>query len=169
MTVAIVHADGWLVCGRHRLRAAIGRAGVTLHKQEGDGATPAGLMALRRVMYRADRLPVPAAAVPREPIGARDGWCDDPAQADYNRRVTLPHPGSAEELWRSDPLYDIVGVLDWNLSPVQPGGGSAIFLHVARPDLSPTDGCVALPLPDLLELLRDGLTAIDVRPEPLGV
>lgn len=162
-----MYADGYVVLGGQRWRAALGRAGVAARKEEGDGATPAGALALRRVLYRADRVAIPVAAVPREPVGARDGWCDDPAHADYNRPVSLPHPGHAEELWRADPLYDVVGVLGWNDAPVERGRGSAIFLHVARPDYAPTEGCVALPLPDLLALLRAGITSLMVLREPL--
>jgi L,D-peptidoglycan transpeptidase YkuD (ErfK/YbiS/YcfS/YnhG family) len=32
--------------------------------------------------------------------------------------------------------------------------GSAVFIHVAKPDYEPTAGCVALALPDLLALLK---------------
>ena len=66
-------------------------------------------------------------------------------------------------MWRSDALYDVIGVLGWNDAPVARNRGSAIFLHVARPDYAPTEGCVALALPDLLELLAAGLSGIDVR------
>lgn len=167
MSQAVVYANGHVVLGGQRWRAALGRAGVARRKEEGDGATPAGVLALRRVLYRADRLAIPATSLPREPLGARDGWCDDPTHADYNRAVTLPHPGHAEELWRSDALYDVVGVLGWNDAPVQPGRGSAIFLHVARPDHAPTEGCVAMLLPDLLSLLRAGVTSLLVTTEPM--
>ena len=61
-------------------------------------------------------------------------------------------------------LYDIVGVLGWNDQPVVRGQGSAIFLHIARPDYTPTQGCVALSLPDLLATLAAGLSAIRVDP-----
>jgi NADH dehydrogenase len=43
--------------------------------------------------------------------------------------------------------------LGHNDDPPIPGLGSAIFLHVARPDYTGTEGCVALALPDLLQLL----------------
>ena len=56
----------------------------------------------------------------------------------------------------------IVGVLGWNDAPVVRGRGSAIFLHLARPDLAPTEGCIALLLPDLRAALATGLTAIEV-------
>jgi L,D-peptidoglycan transpeptidase YkuD (ErfK/YbiS/YcfS/YnhG family) len=159
---AVVHPDGRLLFGGRRLRAALGRGGVRSDKEEGDGATPAGLLPLRRVLYRADRVPIPRTGVPREPIAPDDGWCDDPPHADYNRQVRLPHDARCEELWRSDGVYDIVGVLGWNDAPVERGRGSAIFLHVARPGLSPTEGCIALPLDELQALLEAGLTAVRV-------
>ena len=159
---AIVHRDGRLVLGGQVFRVALGRGGVRVDKQEGDGATPAGLLALRRVLYRADRGPPPACAVPIEPLAPDDGWCDDPAHADYNRMVRLPHDGRCEALWRADAVYDVIGVLGWNDTPVVRGMGSAIFLHVAKPDYAPTDGCVALALGDLRRALAAGLTELAV-------
>jgi L,D-peptidoglycan transpeptidase YkuD (ErfK/YbiS/YcfS/YnhG family) len=161
---ALVHPDGRLVVGGLVFRCALGRGGVRNDKQEGDGATPTGLLPLRRVLYRADRLASPECAVPAEPIAPADGWCDDPSHADYNRMVRLPHEGSCEELWRQDAVYDLVGVLGWNDTPVQRGRGSAIFLHVARPDYAPTEGCVALALADLRRLLGAGLTELMMLP-----
>lgn len=164
MSRARVFADGHLVFGRMMLRATLGRAGVAAHKQEGDGATPLGVMPLRRVLYRADRLARPRAAVPVEPIAQDDGFCDDPSHADYNTVVRLPHEARHEELWRRDGVYDVIGVLGWNDAPVVRGLGSAIFLHVARPDFAPTEGCVALALGDLLSVLEAGLTEIEISP-----
>jgi L,D-peptidoglycan transpeptidase YkuD (ErfK/YbiS/YcfS/YnhG family) len=101
---AVVHPDGRLQFGARLLRAALGRGGVRADKQEGDGATPAGLLPLRRVLYRADRVAIPRVAMLREPIAQEDGWCDDPLDRDYNRPVRLPHSGHHEELWRTDGL-----------------------------------------------------------------
>ncbi len=145
-----------------RLRAACGRAGVTTHKQEGDGATPAGLLTLLRLFYRADRLRAPACSVPLEPISPTDAWCDDSAHPAYNRQIRLPHEARHEPLWREDNLYDLIGILDWNFAPPTPGAGSAIFLHIASLDFGPTAGCIALALPDLQICLAAGLTAIRV-------
>jgi L,D-peptidoglycan transpeptidase YkuD (ErfK/YbiS/YcfS/YnhG family) len=145
-----------------RFRAAFGRAGITDHKTEGDGATPSGVLPLLRVLYRADRTRKPDCAVPVEPIAPDDGWCDDPADPAYNRQIRLPYPARHEILWRDDGLYDVVGVLGWNMSPIVPHRGSAIFLHVAAPDAAPTAGCIALPLPDLHRVLAAGLTSIRV-------
>lgn len=163
MTQAILHSDGRLTLAGRTFRAALGRGGVRADKQEGDGATPAGLLPLRRVLYRADRVPPPACAVPIEPLAPDDGWCDDSADAAYNRRVRLPYAGSHEELWRTDALYDLIGVLGWNDTPAERGRGSAIFLHIARPDFAPTQGCIALAQADLASVLAAGLTQILVR------
>ncbi len=165
MTVARVFPDGRLVLeGVGVFRCALGKGGVRdpREKREGDGATPAGLLPLRRVLWRADRVAKPRCAVPAEPIAPEDGWCDDPAHPDYNRRVRLPHPARHERLWREDAVYDILGVLGWNDAPVERGRGSAIFLHLARPDYAPTEGCVALAERDLRAVLAAGVTGLEV-------
>jgi L,D-peptidoglycan transpeptidase YkuD (ErfK/YbiS/YcfS/YnhG family) len=161
---AVVTAGGLLAFRGERLRCAIGRGGARADKREGDGATPLGLLPLRRVLYRADRLARPRAAVPVEPLAPDEGWCDDPAHRDYNRRIRLPHAARHEALWREDPLYDVIGVLGWNDAPPLRGRGSAIFLHLARDDLAPTEGCIALPLRALLAVLAEGLAEIEVTP-----
>lgn len=153
MTAFTVSRDGHVSFGGRRLRCALGRGGMSGHKREGDGATPIGAWAFRRVLYRPDRVAAPVTALPVSAIGPSDGWCDDPAHPDYNRPVTLPHPASCERMWRDDHVYDVVVVLGHNDDPPIPGLGSAIFMHVAKPEYAPTEGCVALALPDLLDLL----------------
>ncbi len=133
---------------------ALGAAGVVSRKREGDGGTPAGRWRLCRVLYRADRVSRPRTRLPVRELHVNDGWCDSPADRNYNRPVRLPYRASAESLWREDGLYDVVVVLAYNDRPRIKGRGSAIFMHVARPLLAPTEGCVALPLRDLLELLN---------------
>ena len=165
MTVARlvdVPSRSCLLVGTLRVAVVLGAGGVRADKREGDGATPPGLLALRRVLYRADRGPAPVCAVPREGLAPDDGWCDDPGHPDYNRMVRLPHPARHERLWRDDGLYDIVGVLGWNDDPVLHGRGSAIFVHAASPDGRPTRGCIALAPDALRQVLAAGLTAIDV-------
>ncbi len=150
-----VGADGTLSWPGGRVRCALGKAGIRTDKREGDGATPAGVWPLRRVLYRPDRGAAPRTALPITVITAQDGWCDDPVDPLYNRPVPLPYPARHERLWREDGLYDVLVVLGHNDDPVTPNRGSAIFLHVARPDYGPTEGCVALALPDLLTVLAD--------------
>ncbi len=135
------------------LRAAIGPSGINALKREGDGATPRGAFALRRIVYRADRGPRPASPLPTRPIRVNDGWCEAPGDRNYNRPVPFPYSASAERLWRDDRLYDLVLVLGANDRPRKRGCGSAIFIHVARDGLAPTEGCIAFDKHDLRWLL----------------
>ncbi len=149
-------ADGMLDLGDRKVRCALGPAGVkpAAQKREGDGASPAGIWPIREVWYRPDRGAPPASAFRVHALAPHDGWCDDPADPAYNRHVDLPYPAGAESMWRDDELYDIVVVLGHNDDPPAPGLGSAIFLHVAKPDYPPTQGCVALARADVEALLN---------------
>ncbi len=151
----IAHADGRFVFGTETLQCALGPGGVVpaQNKREGDGASPAGVFALKRVLYRSDRLDPPETALPVRAIQPDDGWCDAPEDPAYNRPVRLPYPASAEVMMREDGLYDIVVVLAHNDAPPVPGAGSAIFLHCAKPGYPQTRGCVALHRPDLERVL----------------
>ncbi len=151
--------------GTRRWRCAIGPAGVSADKREGDGATPIGCFQLRRVLYRPDRVARPETVLPVAPLAPEDGWCDDPDDAAYNRPVRLPYAASHERLWRDDGIYDVIVVLGHNDDPPVPGRGSAIFLHVAREDYGPTAGCVALALADLLTVLREAGPGARIRVE----
>jgi L,D-peptidoglycan transpeptidase YkuD (ErfK/YbiS/YcfS/YnhG family) len=149
-------SDGRFDLAGRKTRCALGRGGViaAADKREGDGASPLGVWPIRRVLHRADRGAPPQTALEVTAIDATDGWCDDPADPAYNRPVRHPYPAAAEHLWREDGAYDLVVVLGHNDDPVIPGAGSAIFLHIARPDYAPTEGCVALAWADMQTLLR---------------
>ena len=163
----IVSPDGEARWRGRRLRCALGRSGVVAanDKREGDGATPAGLWAFRRALYRPDRLKAPDTALKLAPITPQDGWCDAASDPLYNRPVTLPFAASHEALWRDDALYDLIVVLGHNDDPPVAGRGSAIFLHVAAKDYAPTEGCVALSRDDLLTVVTDCAAdeAINIR------
>jgi L,D-peptidoglycan transpeptidase YkuD (ErfK/YbiS/YcfS/YnhG family) len=141
--------------GRARFRCAVGRGGIKREKREGDGVTPAGTWPLREVLYRADRMARPLTALPVRALKPDDGWCDAPGDANYNRHVRHPYPASAEKLWRRDHIYDLIVVVGYNDQPVVQGAGSAIFLHFARSDYSPTAGCIAFAPADLLKILAN--------------
>ena len=146
---------------------ALGKAGVTARKREGDHKSPLGRFALRELLYRPDRFKeAPETGLITRPLAPEDGWCDDPADVQYNRPVTLPYPASAERLWRQDDVYDLIIPLGYNDDPAVPGLGSAIFMHIARPDLSGTEGCVALSRADLIDLLRavNPATMLKIKP-----
>ncbi|GAB4354983.1 MAG: L,D-transpeptidase [Oricola sp.] len=137
---------GVLVAGNRAFACALGRGGMSARKREGDGATPAAAMRVVSGWFRPDRVVRPRTALALRAITARDGWCDAPADANYNRPVRLPFAKSHETMLRDDRLYDVCLVLGWNLEPFgrKRNGGSAIFLHVAKPGLAPTEGCIAV-------------------------
>lgn len=134
-------------------RAAVGKGGIRADKKEGDEATPAGAFPLLSAMYRPDRIKPPPTDLPLTQIKKSDGWVDDPKDPKYNQLVQLPYPARAETLWRNDGIYDLLVVVGYNMKPVVPGLGSAIFLHIARPNFAPTVGCVAIARGVLLRLV----------------
>jgi len=140
--------------GAGEKRAAIGPAGIAIKGGEGDGITPRGAFPVREIFYRADRIAAPRTTLPLRGIEPDDGWCDAPDDPNYNRLVKLPYRASAEQMWRDDHLYDLVAVLGYNDDPVVAGKGSAIFLHLAKPDYSATQGCVALAYDDLVKAIE---------------
>jgi L,D-peptidoglycan transpeptidase YkuD (ErfK/YbiS/YcfS/YnhG family) len=144
---------GWLIAGPLSLPAALGRGGIKANKREGDGATPRGTFRLKRLWWRAGRHPRPATLLPVQRVMPDDGWCEDPSDRHYNQRIKVPPQSKADRLARNDNLYDFIVELDHNTSPRVAGRGSAVFIHVARPQFAPTAGCVALELSSLRRLL----------------
>lgn len=151
----IVRADGVALWRGRALFCAVGRMGVAIEKREGDLATPFGRWPMREVFYRPDRIGRFEVALPCRALRENDGWCDDPRDPAYNRLVSLPYRAHCERLWRTDGLYDLLVPLGYNDDPVEPGRGSAIFLHLARRDFAPTAGCIALSRADLLLVLAE--------------
>ncbi|AXC49047.1 hypothetical protein DRW48_04500 [Paracoccus suum] len=139
---------GLLAFGR-LIPVSLGRGGIARAKSEGDGATPAALLHVTATLFRPDRLAAPAPWA--RPILPGDLWCDDPAHPAYNRPARAPMAASHEVMRRSDSLYDVVLVTDWNAAG-HPGAGSAIFLHQWRRPGWPTAGCIAMARSDLLWL-----------------
>lgn len=144
---------GLVSAGGRVVSCALGRGGISAIKREGDGATPLAAMRLMHGYVRGDARMPKLSRLPLRGIGRSMGWCDAPADANYNRPVRMPYRASAESMWRGDRLYDAVIVLDWNIRRRARNLGSAIFLHVAREGLAPTEGCVALSPADMRWLL----------------
>lgn len=162
----LVVENGFLRVGALNCRCVVGRDGIVpeAEKREGDGATPAGRLPLRPGFFRADRVAA-ASPLPFRAIEADMWWDDDPAASTYNTLRFQAPPAHPERLWRDDRVYDWIVPLGWNDSPPVPGLGSAIFLHVARPDFTPTAGCIAIAADDWPRLLPNLTpeTHIDIR------
>jgi L,D-peptidoglycan transpeptidase YkuD (ErfK/YbiS/YcfS/YnhG family) len=151
--VSVEYHGGHLYWPSGQARAAVGAGGVRPNKKEGDRATPAGTFSLPFGMYRRDRMSLPNTDLPMTPLRESHAWVDDPNDPKYNQLVELPYPSHSEKLWRNDGIYDLFVVVGYNMSPTRPGAGSAIFLHIARPNFSPTDGCIAVSRSVLLKLV----------------
>ena len=158
-------SHGVLLAGARAIPVVLGRRGIAANKREGDGATPRGRFRLVRLWWRADRLPRPRTTLPVRRIDPALAWCEDPADRRYNRPFQRSANEPGDRLWRTDRLYDLVIEISHNTRPRAAGRGSAVFVHVARPDRSATAGCVALDARDLLRLLRrlGPKTWIDIR------
>jgi L,D-peptidoglycan transpeptidase YkuD (ErfK/YbiS/YcfS/YnhG family) len=146
--------QGWLSAGPRVIKVAIGRSGIKANKREGDGATPTGRYRLVRLWWRADRLPRPRTMLPVRPITTEDGWCEDPADRRYNRPIRIGPGQPGDRLTRADSLYDLIIEIDHHQRPRIAGRGSAVFIHVARADMTPTAGCVSMPVGMLKRLIE---------------
>jgi L,D-peptidoglycan transpeptidase YkuD (ErfK/YbiS/YcfS/YnhG family) len=135
--------------------ARVGTTGVWDHKTEGDGTTPTGLFGIGPTIYGID--PNPGVSFAYHQLVCGDWWDEDPTSADYNTfqhvpcDTAPPFGGNSEDLRSNSPAYDYLAVIDYNMNPVIPGAGSAIFLHVDTG--SPTAGCVSIPAGELTALL----------------
>ena len=144
---------GWLTSGVLALPVALGRGGILANKREGDGGTPRGRFRLVRLWWNPKRGPRPATRLPVRRIGPHDAWCEDPTDRRYNRSILVAPGDPGDRLARKDHLYDFIIEIDHNARPRVARRGSAVFIHVARPGLTPTAGCVAMPKPRLRLLL----------------
>jgi L,D-peptidoglycan transpeptidase YkuD (ErfK/YbiS/YcfS/YnhG family) len=145
---------GWLTAANQIILVALGSGGIRASKREGDGGTPRGTFRPVRLWWRADRHPKPATFLPVRAIGREDAWCEDPSDRHYNRPVRLNSKQGGDRLTRDDHLYDFVVEIDHNTKPRIAGRGSAVFLHLARANFSPTAGCVSMSKGAMLRLLK---------------
>ena len=132
----LVVKNGFIINDNLKFKCSIGYNGLSNKKYEGDGCTPIGHFKIKKILYRPDKINDYKFALDSEVIKKLDGWCDD----------------INSDLYRNDDLYDIVCIIDYNLNPIIRGKGSAIFLHVASEDYSPTQGCIALKKEELIQI-----------------
>jgi L,D-peptidoglycan transpeptidase YkuD (ErfK/YbiS/YcfS/YnhG family) len=149
----IVKESGHLTFKNLKFRCALGKAGIGEKIREGDSITPRGIFKLVKVFYRADKIKNLKTPLKKIRIKKNMGWCDDPKSKFYNKLIRLPSNFGCEKLYRSDRLYDLVVVLNYNLNPIIKNKGSAIFIHVAKKTFKKTEGCIALNKENLINLL----------------
>jgi L,D-peptidoglycan transpeptidase YkuD (ErfK/YbiS/YcfS/YnhG family) len=145
---------GWLTADGWTAPVALGHGGILANKREGDGGTPRGTFRPLQLWWRADRYPRPWTLLPTRPIRPEDAWCEDPQDRHYNQPMRLGCDQGGDRLMRDDHLYDFIIEINHNSAPRVAGRGSAVFLHLARSNFSPTAGCVSMTKSSMLRLLR---------------
>jgi L,D-peptidoglycan transpeptidase YkuD (ErfK/YbiS/YcfS/YnhG family) len=149
----IVKKSGHLKYKNLKFRCALGSAGVKKKTKEGDNITPKGIFKIIKIYYRPDKIKKITTLIKTIKIKKNMGWCDDPSSRFYNKQIKLPSKLGHEKLYRSDNLYDLIAVLNYNTKPIIKNKGSAIFIHIAKKNFSKTKGCIAVKKKDLIYLL----------------
>ena len=112
-------------------------------------STPKGNYCFKSLLYRRDRVPNIKTDLKKIIIKKNMGWCDDPQSKSYNKLIIIPNKFRFERLYKKENMYDIILVIDYNLNPTIKNKGSAIFLHIAKRNYSPTAGCIAVSKKDM--------------------
>ncbi|MEZ4369930.1 MAG: hypothetical protein R3B07_03865 [Polyangiaceae bacterium] len=132
------------------------------HKREGDGKAPAGLFLLNKSYGHG---PGAKLRTGLEHTSVTPSWrcVDDVKSTHYGELLDAANVEqdwkSAEKLQRSDPLYEIIVLVEHNAAHER-GAGSCIFLHTWRfledqPSAPrPTVGCTAMARESLLALVE---------------
>ncbi len=135
-------------------KCAVGKRGISLRKVEGDKKTPAGKFKFKYILYRKDRVSEIKSKLKKIPIKKNMGWCDDINSKFYNKLIKFPFSMKAEKLYLKKHIYDIILVTNYNTNPIKKNKGSAIFVHLATKDFSPTKGCIAIKLIDMKKIIK---------------
>jgi L,D-peptidoglycan transpeptidase YkuD (ErfK/YbiS/YcfS/YnhG family) len=149
----IVKKSGHLKYKNLKFRCALGSAGVKKKTKEGDNITPKGIFKIIKIYYRPDKIKKITTLIKTIKIKKNMGWCDDPRSRFYNKQIKLPSKLGHEKLYRSDNLYDLIAVLNYNTKPIIKNKVSAIFIHISKKNFSKTKGCIAVKKEDLIYLL----------------
>ena len=131
----------------------MGKAGIGNKKEEGDNITPRGTFRIVKIYYRSDRIKKLSSKYKLIEIKKNMGWCNDPKSDFYNQEIKIPFKYRYEKLFRKNEIYDLILVLNYNMSPITKFKGSAIFIHVAKNNYRPTAGCIGLKKKDLIKLV----------------
>ena len=148
----ILKRNYFLIHNKYKYRCSIGKNGIKRQKKEGDFCTPTGQFNLGPIYYRKDRISKLNTNLNVFPIKRNMIWEDDQNNENYNM-LTFNKSKSNERLFRKDNIYDIIILINYNTNPVIPGKGSAIFMHIAKKNYLPTNGCIALQKKDLIFMI----------------
>ncbi len=147
--------QGWLMTGAHTLPVALGRGGIKANtNSKATAAHHAGYFIRSDCGGGATGTHGRARTLPTQAIRPTDAWSEDPADRHYNQAIVRGIRG-----WRR-PADAGRSSLRFHRRdrpqhrPRVAGRGSAVFLHLARENFSPTAGCVGLTRNAMLRLLE---------------
>ena len=125
-------------------------------KKEGDLKTPSGFYPIPFVFGYHKDIETKMKFVE---VGKSHVWVCDTSSSEYNRLIVdkeglyTSNPKN-EKLYRSDILNKYAIAIGYNMSPVEKGKGSAIFMHVERYPNHKTAGCISMPESKIKELIK---------------
>lgn len=118
-------------------------------KKEGDGKSPQGIFKIIRLFGKQSRESLSfKTELPYLHVNGNEWVCVDDVNSEYYNRIVSEKKvvkdwNSAEQMLRTDGLYELGAILDYNLNPVEKGAGSCVFMHIWRASDKPTAGCTA--------------------------
>ena len=135
----------------YHMHGVVGKNGVSSESREGDYRTPKGLFSLG-FAFGIEKLE--GLSIEYRQINSRCYWVDDPESKYYNQWMESDaiRWNSAEHLADYPTAYHYAVAINYNMNPVVPYAGSAIFLHCQTG--SYTAGCVAVPKKDMITILH---------------
>ena len=110
-----------------KITCAVGKNGIGIKKKEGDLVTPKGIFKVVKIFYRSDKLKKVRSGIPIVEIQKKYKWCTDPRSHYYNSLLTKRINCVYEDLYRNDDLYDLVLVLNYNLTKLNTKGVQYLF------------------------------------------
>ena len=137
----------------------VGQHGVSREAHEGARMTPFGLYPVGEAFYFHEK---PVTGLDSFIVTENTYWVDDPASQFYNLRregTTDKDWNSAEHMIDYPYQYEYGFVIRYNMDPIVPGKGSAIFFHIND---KCTAGCVAVSREECLAYLK----ALDKEKNP---
>ena len=147
-------SKNYLTFSKYKVKCALGKRGIGSKKKEGDLITPKGQYKIKYILYRKDRIPKLQTKLKKIEIKKNMGWCNDPRSKKYNQIILLPSKFTYEKLFRINNIYDVILVLNFNMSPIKKNKGSAIFIHISKKNYKKTEGCIAIKKKHILKLIN---------------
>jgi len=148
----LVKKNNTLIYKEKKYRCSLGKNGLNKAKTEGDKCTPIGLFSFGSLYVRTDRIKDLKTNFKYIPISKTMAWSDEPNSKDYNKLININY-NHKEIFHRTDRIYDLILVVNYNIEPIIPHKGSAIFIHISKNNYSSTQGCIGLNQDDFTEIL----------------